>query len=307
VKIVLGSRGSPLALVQTRSVAEQLQKIDPSLEIEITVIKTQGDKLLDLPIWQIGDKGLFVKELENALQEKKIDLAVHSVKDLPAVIPDDLDLVAFPLREDPSDVLLTKDNLSWEELPPGALLGTSALRRQSQLLAKRPDLNIKMLRGNVDTRVRKLDEGLYFGIVLARAGLHRLGIERGVTLPESVILPSPGQGALAIETRKNDHELRAIAKNLNDEATWHCVTAERSFLLTLEGGCQVPLGALAKFEKETLILEGFLGTPDGKKTLRAQKEGSAKEAKGLGKALALEVLDKGHSILETLKNSAGKP
>lgn len=289
-RIIIGTRGSVLALTQANYVAHLLATKNPDLEIEIQTIKTQGDKILDTPIWKIGDKGLFVKELETALISNQIDLAVHSVKDLPAVIPDELCLAAFPPREDPSDVLVTASNQAFDELPNGAVIGTSALRRQSQILHRRPDLNIKLLRGNVDTRLRKLDEGNYFGIIVAKAGLTRLGVSRGVTVPTSILIPAPGQGALALQTRKKDRKLIEIAALVNHDATRTAVAAERSFLARMEGGCSVPLGALAVFDGGELFLRGFFGTPDGTQAIFDEIRGSPTQPEILGEALASRIL-----------------
>jgi len=287
--MIIGSRGSLLAIAQTKLIVNLLLSEDPSLKIETKIIKTKGDQILDRSISEIGDKGLFVKELEVALQNREIDIAVHSVKDLPAEIPDDLILAAFPKREDPSDLLVTAENLTIEALPKNAVIGTSALRRQSQLLHFRPDLQIKLLRGNVDTRLRKLDEGHYFGIILAKAGLNRLGISRGIVVAHSILLPSPGQGALALETRKDDPIVKILRK-INDPATETCVRAERSFLLTMEGGCQVPLGALAALNNANLVLEGFFGTPDGRHAAREKGIGDPQSPEKLGEIVAKSLL-----------------
>lgn len=285
--MIIGSRGSPLALAQTGWIVRRLHAVEASLNIQTKIIKTKGDRISDK--WGqtpfIGDKGLFVKELEAALQDGEIDAAVHSVKDLPAEIPEDLILAAFPEREDPSDVLVTRGPLTMEALPRNAVIGTGALRRQSQLLHYRPDLKVKLLRGNVDTRLRKLDEGQYDGIILAKAGLNRLGISRGTTIDHAILLPSPGQGALALEARKNDPILD-ILKKINDPETEICVRAERSFLVKMEGGCQVPLGALATFIEGKLTLEGFWGTPDGSQVFRKKESGDPGDPEKVGKIVA---------------------
>lgn len=305
MKIRVGSRGSSLALAQAQSIVNELKKRNPSFQLEIKVIKTKGDHLLDKPVWQLGEKGLFVKELEMALEQREIDLAVHSVKDLPAIIPETLCLAAFPPRENPCDALVTRSNLSWEMLPEGSVLGTSALRRQAQLLYHRPDLQIKMLRGNVDTRLKKLEQGEYFGIVVAQAGLSRLGIDQGVAIPVDILLPCPGQGALAIQMRTNDKTLLEIVNDINDPPTAVCVSAERSFLLEMEGGCQLPLGALANIEGETLTLKGFLGNPDGKHVVRDEIQGKIKEAQRLGRELAKRIRNQGEFILKALETLQG--
>jgi hydroxymethylbilane synthase len=301
MKIILGTRGSTLALAQAHWVKNQLQQFFPSLEIELKIIKTIGDKILDSPLSKIGDKGVFVKELETALEKKEVDVAVHSVKDLPTLIPKNLTLAAIPPREEPWDMLVTQENLPWEALPKHALIGTSALRRQSQILFHRPDLKISLLRGNVDTRLRKLDSGDFFGIVLAQAGLNRLGIRRGRVIPRYIMLPAPGQGALALEARKSDEKIIEIVKKLHDEKTGICVSAERRFLSTLEGGCQVPVGAYAELQGEQLVLEGFVGSPEGNPLFREKIEGDPKEAEALGERLAVCLLKKGgKKIIENL-------
>jgi hydroxymethylbilane synthase len=293
MNIVIGTRGSPLALVQAEWISKKLLKISSSLKTEIKIIKTRGDQILNLPVKKIGDKGVFVKELETALQNREIDLAVHSAKDLPADIPEDLILAAFPEREDPSDVLISKNENTLAALPLKAVIGTSAARRQSQLLHYRPDLRIELLRGNVETRIRKLDEGKYRGIVLAKAGLNRLKIKRGRTIPRTLMLPSLAQGALAVEMRRNDKKLLMIAKLLNDKKTSFCIQAERSFLAEMEGGCQIPLGGIAELYKSKLRMEAFIGTPDGRNLIRESIEGEASKPIELGKKLAFLILSKG--------------
>jgi hydroxymethylbilane synthase len=265
------------------------------VEIEIKVIKTRGDQILNLPVEKIGDKGVFIKELETALQNRDIDLAVHSAKDLPAEIPEELILGAFPEREDPYDVLIAENNEKLETLPLKSVIGTSALRRQSQLLNFRPDLKIELLRGNVETRIRKLDEGKYSGIILAKAGLNRLGIKRGTPISRTIMLPSPAQGALAVEMRRNDTEILAITTHLNDGKTSLCVQAERSFLTEMQGGCQLPLGAIAELRGSMLFMEGFIGSPDGKNLIRKSLEGEALKPIELGKKLASLILSRGGS------------
>lgn len=307
MKIVLGTRGSSLALIQASFIIEKLQQVNPEIQIKIQTIKTKGDQLTHQAISQLGDKGLFVKELESALADHQIDMAVHSAKDLPGVIPDALELAAFPRREDPSDVLVTQENFPLDTLPHGAVLGTSSLRRQSQLLHYRPDLVIHVIRGNVDTRLRKLSHGKFTGVVVARAGLNRLNIMKGYTIPTDILLPAPGQGALAVEIRKEDRQLKDCLKKIDHEETRFCVTAERSLLITVEGGCQIPLGGLARLDKEKLFLEGFLGTPDGKITYRDMVQGHCSEAKEIGKVLAKKLLKKGRFIVEDLKRSKGNP
>lgn len=292
MKLTIGTRGSALALAQATGIANQLKKRYPDVDINLEIIKTAGDKILDAPLSAIGDKGLFVKELETALMEGSIDLAVHSVKDLPAVLPDDLTLAAFPPREDPADVLVTHESISWMNLPQNAVIGTGSLRRQAQLLFHRPDLTVKLLRGNVDTRLKKLDAGDYFGIVIAKAGMNRLGIQRGFPLPFDVFLPSPGQGALALEIRKADQRVATLISPLNHTPTEICVKAERSFLKTMEGGCSVPLGGLAMLDGTRLCLQGMLAAADGSWLIREQQAGNPEEAEKIGHTLAHMILEK---------------
>lgn len=292
MRLVVGTRGSALAIAQARSIGDKLKTIDPALEIDFEIIKTTGDRILNTPIFAIGEKSLFVKELESALQRNQIDLAVHSAKDLPAVLPSDLEIAAFPARENPSDVLITQGNLRWEDLPRQSIIGTGSLRRQAQLLFNRPDLQIKSLRGNVDTRLKKLDAGEYFGIVVAKAGLNRLGIHRGVALSFEVMLPAPGQGALAIEIRKSDQKTGSLVRRLNDEHTEICLKAERSFLKAMEGGCSIPLGALALMQGRRLALDGMLAKPDGRSLIREKLEGKPDKAEKIGINLAHLIIEK---------------
>ena len=263
--IVIGSRGSQLALWQARHVAARLEELGEQTRIEI--IKTTGDKITDVPLAQVGGKGLFTKEIEEALLAGSIDLAVHSLKDMPAALPDGLTLAAFPEREDPRDALI---GCTLAELRPGMRVGTSSLRRAAQLHALGLGLVIETLRGNVDTRLRKLDEGQYDAIVLAAAGLRRLGWENRITelLDPAVMCPAPGQGALAIETRDDDGAAREIARKLDHAETRAAVTAERALLAVLEGGCQVPIGAYAQLEGSSIHLRAIVASPDGKRVIR---------------------------------------
>ncbi|HRA98594.1 MAG TPA: hydroxymethylbilane synthase, partial [Nitrospira sp.] len=245
--LILGTRGSKLAVHQSQWVQARLQELAPGLTISLQRIQTSGDKILDVPLAKIGGKGLFVKEIEDALLSKEIDLAVHSMKDVPTALPDGLDILCVPPREDPRDALITRDGSRLDQLKPGARIGTSSLRRQAQLLHYRPDFTIEMLRGNLDTRLRKLREGQFDAIVLAAAGLRRLGWDAEITeyLPVQLSLPAIAQGALGIEARSDDSFVRELLSRFEHRQTRITVTAERALLHRLEGGCQVPIAAHA--------------------------------------------------------------
>ncbi len=293
--LVIGTRGSQLALWQAEWVRARLQAVAPSMSIRLQTIQTSGDKILDAPLASIGGKGLFVKEIEEALFRGTIDLAVHSMKDVPSVLPEGLAIVCVVAREDARDVLVTRDHLVFQDLPAGATVGTSSLRRQAQLLARRPDLSIVMLRGNVNTRVRKLREGACTAIVLAAAGLIRLGKTHCVTeyLPLTVSLPAIGQGALGMESRADDAFVRELLAPLHDRPTAIAVSAERAFLKRLEGGCQVPIAGHAVVENQTVNLEGLVASLDGRCVIRDQIEGPVEESHALGTSLANRLLNAG--------------
>jgi hydroxymethylbilane synthase len=286
--IVIGSRGSQLALWQARHISSCLQKL--GVETRLEIIKTTGDKITDVPLAQVGGKGLFTKEIEEALLDRSIDLAVHSLKDMPTGIPAGLTLAAIPEREDPRDALIGKP---LAELGAGSKVGTSSLRRAAQLHALGRGLVTENLRGNVDTRLRKLDEGHYDAIVLAAAGLRRLGWEDRIRelIDPDVMCPAAGQGALAIETRDDGGEAREIAGRLNHAATNAAVTAERSLLAMLEGGCQVPIGAFAHFEGSVLHLTAIVASPDGTRMMREKASGS--DPVTLGRELGERMLASG--------------
>lgn len=258
-------------------------------------IQTSGDKIVDVPLAKIGGKGLFVKEIEDALLTGEIDFAVHSMKDVPAQLPPGLDILCIPPREDARDAFISRDGHSFYALPTGATVGTASLRRQAQLLHARSDLKITMLRGNLDTRLRKLKDGQFDAIILAAAGLHRLGWSHTITeyLPPLISLPAIGQGALGIEGRTNDDLVRSILSRLNDQSTHTTVTAERAFLHRLEGGCQVPIGAHATLSDEDLLLDGLVASVDGKTIIRDQIRGSRAQARSLGIQLAEQLLARG--------------
>ncbi|MEE8240594.1 MAG: hydroxymethylbilane synthase [Nitrospirales bacterium] len=304
--LVVGTRGSPLALWQAEWVQQQLREIAPQLSVEVQRIKTSGDKILDVPLAKIGGKGLFVKEIEEALLRGEIDLAVHSMKDVPTALPDGLGILCIPPRENPQDVLVSRQGQTLEQLPTGARIGTSSLRRQAQLLRRRPDFHISMLRGNLDTRLRKVREGEFDAIVLAAAGLRRMGWVDQVTeyLAPEVSLPAIGQGALAIEGRTSDSFVRDLLQPLDDPPTRTAVTAERALLDRLEGGCQVPIGAHATITGDRLALDALIASVDGRRVVRDRIEGPVSDARDLGLQLAERLLSQGGD--EILKEIYGK-
>jgi hydroxymethylbilane synthase len=293
--IVIGSRGSALALWQANHISAELEKIGARTRLEI--IKTTGDKITDVPLANVGGKGLFTKEIEEALLAGTIDLAVHSLKDVPTALPAGLVLAAFPPREDPRDAWIGKP---FSEMKPGDRVGTSSLRRAAQLKAMRRDFVIENLRGNVDTRLRKLDEGHYDAIVLAAAGLRRLGWADRIQqlLDPSVMCPAVGQGSLAIETRDDGKAGQQFAARLDHAATRACVSAERALLATLEGSCQVPIGAYATLVGARLHLRAIVASPDGSRIIRDELDGTRDELDGtdpvaLGRKLGKQLLDSG--------------
>ena len=306
--IRLGSRGSKLALWQAGFVQFEVERKTGG-KVEIVKIKTTGDMILDVPLARVGGKGLFVKEIEEALLSGRIDLAVHSMKDVPTDLPHALEIVAITLREDPRDAFLSDKVKRFEDLPKGARVGTSSLRRQTQLLGLRPDLEVVDNRGNLDTRIRKMEEGKFDAIILAAAGLRRLGWERRITqvLPEEVSLPAIGQGALGIEIRREDAETREAVSFLNDRDTSLAVRAERGFLKRLEGGCQVPIAAYGRTDGDAIFLQGMVGRPDGSEIVRGSARGTAADPEALGVKLAEQLLARGaKEILDEVYRAAGK-
>lgn len=295
----IATRGSLLAVTQTGWVMERLREANPSITFEMVTFKTVGDKILNKALSQIGGKGLFTKELEEALLDGRADIAVHSLKDMPTELPAGLQLGCVPQREDPRDVVISADGRSLEELPPGTRVGTSSLRRLAQCRALRPDLEYIPIRGNVETRIRKMEEGQVGAVVMAAAGLHRAGLAHKITqyLEPSAFLPAPGQGALAVEVRAQDAEVRAMVARIHDEAAALEVRAERSFLARLEGGCQVPVGALATRKGDMLQLEGLIAAPDGSKVIRHRDEGPAGDPEGLGEKVADWLLAHGGQVI----------
>jgi hydroxymethylbilane synthase len=299
-EIIIGSRGSKLALWQSEWVKARLEALDPGVKVRIEIFKTQGDVRTDVPLSTIGGQGAFTKELEVALLDRRVDVAVHSLKDLPTTTPEGLAITATPEREDPRDALVLRTDSETEAnnlkgLAEGAVVGTSSLRRIAQLKYLRPDVQIKDLRGNVDTRLRKLDAGEYDALILASAGLRRLGFGERISaaIEPAEMLSAVGQGSLGIETRSEDTETNALVARLDDPRTSAAVEAERALLRSLGGGCQVPIAAHAKVEGDRLSLDGLVAALDGSRVLRESLEGDAGEAKRFGEELAAKLLDRG--------------
>jgi len=294
-KLNIGTRGSKLALWQANWVKSSISTHHPDLEINLVIIKTKGDIILDVPLAKVGGKGLFVKEIEEALLDSRIDLAVHSMKDMPADIPKGLCIGPIPKREDPRDAFVSNKYKSLAELPEGSVVGTSSLRRQSQLSDGRPDLKIAPLRGNVNTRLRKLDEGEFDAIILASAGLIRLGFEGRITslIEPEQSLPAIGQGAVGIECRVDDERVNTLLAPLLHADTAVRVRAERAMNHRLMGGCQVPIAGYAILQGDELYLRGLVGEPDGSRIIRAESRGTPQNAESMGVALAEELLANG--------------
>ena len=302
--IRIATRKSPLAMWQAEHVADELKRRHAGLMVEIIGMTTRGDKILDAPLAKVGGKGLFVKEIEEALLDGRIDLAVHSMKDMPADIPEDLCIGAIPAREDPRDVLISRTGVPLESLKTGARVGTSSLRRSAQLLHERPDFDIVPLRGNLDTRLKKLDAESLDAIVLAAAGVRRLGLAQRITqvLDETIMLPAVGQGALCIEIRAKDPRLAKVAGALDDAVTRQVVLGERAFLIRLEGGCQVPIAAHGHIEASEYTLTGLVCDLDGSRRIKLSRSGPASRSRQIGLELAEALLERGAGeILERLK------
>lgn len=295
MKIRVGTRGSNLALIQTNWAIDRLKEKFPEVEFEVKIIKTKGDKILHLSLDKIGDKGLFVKEIESQLLEGEIDLAVHSMKDMPAEVVEGLKFAAVPKREDPRDVIILREGLnSFDELPIGATIGTGSKRRKYQLLRKRPDLNIVPIRGNIETRISKIESENLDGIVLAASGVIRADLEEKITefLPVDLMIPAPAQGALALEIRENDEELEKMIDAIKDEISQIQTDAERSYLAGIDGSCHIPMGAYCEVDGEKLTLTGIFGDEDGEKITVVSLEGDRDNPKELGSNLAKLVLKK---------------
>ncbi|WP_439214008.1 hydroxymethylbilane synthase [Duffyella gerundensis] len=291
----IATRQSPLALWQAQYVQQRLMACHPGLRVELVPMVTRGDIILDTPLAKVGGKGLFVKELELAMLENRADIAVHSMKDVPVGFPPGLGLVTICEREDPLDAFVSLNYDTVDALPAGAVVGTSSLRRQCQLSARRPDLVIRSLRGNVGTRLSKLDAGEYDAIILACAGLKRLGLESRIrhAMPAEESLPAVGQGAVGIECRLDDSETIMLLAALNHDDTATRIKAERAMNTRLEGGCQVPIGSYAVLEGDQLWLRGLVGSPDGKVTVRGERRGPREDAESMGISLAEELLGNG--------------
>ncbi|WP_078413944.1 hydroxymethylbilane synthase [Priestia abyssalis] len=308
-KIIVGSRRSKLALTQTNWVIDQLKKQGLPYEFEVKEIVTKGDQILNVTLSKVGGKGLFVKEIEQAMLDKEIDMAVHSMKDMPAVLPEGLTIGCIPPREDHRDVLISKNGEKFADLPSGAVIGTSSLRRSAQLLAKRPDLTIKWIRGNIDTRLEKLKNEDYDAIILAAAGLARMGWSRDIVteyLDPELSVPAVGQGALSIECRVDDHDLLQLLNHLNDDTTNKAVQAERAFLHKMEGGCQVPIAGYAHMLNENDVqLTVLVGSPDGSIIYKEQLTGT--DPMELGHEAAKRLTERGaKQLIERVKEELDK-
>jgi len=291
----IGTRGSKLALAQSEWVREKIQRRYPELQVTTVRIRTKGDVILNSPLSEIGDKGLFVKEIEDALLKKEVDIAVHSMKDLPTDLPEGLYLPVIPEREDPRDALVSRDDKGLMDLPEGASVGTSSLRRSAQVLSLRPDLTIKAIRGNVDTRIGKMESGEVQAVILAVAGLKRLGLSEKISqiLPPEEIMPAIGQGALGLELRRDDVQASDLLRFLNHEPTEVILRAERAFLKALEGGCQVPIAANGRLDGDELILDGMVAELDGSRIIKDVARGPRSRPEDLGASLARDLLASG--------------
>ena len=301
--IIIGSRGSQLALWQANWVKSVLERIHRGVEVKIKVITTSGDKIQDVPLAKIGGKGLFVKEIEEALLSKEVDIAVHSMKDVPMMLPEELHISVITKRENPLDALISKNGEKLADLPIGSFIGTSSLRRSSQLLKYRSDFKIGALRGNVDTRLKKLEDGKYDAILLATAGLNRLGWTNKITeeVSHDILLPAMGQGALGIETHRDDFIAQGMISSLDDKLSHSAVIAERAMVGALDGGCQVPIGSYATVDNNLITLRGLVASLDGKKIYKHIKTGPVDDAINIGHALGVQLLSMGaDKVLKSL-------
>ena len=294
-KIKIGSRGSPLALWQANWIKDQLESQNPDIAVEIVIIKTSGDKIQDIPLAKVGGKGLFVKEIEEALLKKDVDFAVHSMKDMPIKFPFALCIASVTKRENPFDALISRNNIKLNDLPKGAKIGTGSLRRASQLLHYRPDLNLIPLRGNVETRIKKLETEGLDAIILAAAGLIRLGWDDKISeiISPEILLPAMGQGAVGIEARKHDVDNQILLADMDDENTHLALDAERAVVTQLEGGCNVPIGAFATIEGNEMTLRGLVASLDGKTLYKKELKGDKVNAVALGNEMGNALLDMG--------------
>ena len=305
-KIKIGSRGSPLALWQANWIKGQLESQNPDIPVEIVIIKTSGDKIQDVPLAKIGGKGLFVKEIEEALLSKDVDFAVHSMKDMPIKFPFALCIASVTKRENPFDALISKNDIKLDDLPKGAKIGTGSLRRISQLLHYRPDLDLVPLRGNLETRIKKLETEGLDAIILAAAGLIRMGWEEQISeiISPEILLPAMGQGSVGIEARKNDVDNQILLADMDDENTHLALDAERAIVTQLEGGCNVPIGAFATIEEDEMTVKGLVASLDGKTIYKKEVKGNKVHAINLGKELGNELLEMGgDKIMQEIHSS----
>lgn len=302
--IRIGTRKSDLAMWQAHEVSDALTRTFPDLNVEIVKISTKGDAVLDVALSKIGDKGLFTREIELALTDGRIDMAVHSLKDLPTALPDGLVIGGVLPRGEVRDVLISTQKLPLKEMPDGSRIGTSSLRRQAQLLHFNPKLEVVDIRGNVNTRLRKMKEGHCDAVLMAGAGILRLGLDHEISefVDPSIILPAVSQGAVAVEIRENDTEMEALLKGINDGATWQATMAERAFLRTIEGGCQVPVGCYSQATNSSIRLTGMVASVDGKQLLRERVEGTLDDAETMASGLAEKLLSQGgKEILDQIR------
>ncbi|MCF8361451.1 MAG: hydroxymethylbilane synthase [Prolixibacteraceae bacterium] len=305
-KIIIGTRGSKLALYQAEKTKEALLVAHPALQVEIKIIQTKGDKILDVALSKIGDKGLFTKEIEVALLNNEADIAVHSLKDLPTSLPEGLELGAVLERGEFRDALVNLNGKKFNELSPSDIVATSSLRRQAALLNQHPDITIKDIRGNVQTRLKRMEEGYCDAMIMAAAGLQRLGLEKYISeiIDPTVIMPAVAQGTIAIEIRENDNEVKKIIEAINHQATETAILAERTFLRTLEGGCQVPLGCYSQINGENIVLHGFVASTNGKEYIKETENGSTSIPEECGVKLAQKLINKGaKTILEQIRKN----
>lgn len=307
-KIIIGSRGSKLALYQSNLVKSLLEQAEPGLTCEVRIIHTKGDKILDVALSKIGDKGLFTKELERALLDGEVDLCVHSTKDMPTALPEGLAIMGMPKRANAQDAIISgTPGLTVDSLPQGARVATGSLRRVAQLLRRRPDIEACEIRGNVDSRVKRVLDGEFDAGILAAAGVERLGLRGAVSnnIPTDVLIPAAGQGAIAIEARQNDAEIAALLEKITDRDTLLAVTAERFVLGALEGGCQVPMGIHAEIDGDVMDLCAFVASLDGAKYVEARAKGDANDPKGLGQVVVDDLVGKGaRQILDEIMGEA---
>jgi hydroxymethylbilane synthase len=303
--ITIGTRGSQLALYQAEKVKATLESLFPELQVELKIIKTKGDKILDVALSKIGDKGLFTKEIENELLDNSVDIAVHSLKDLPTRLPEGLKLGAVLERGEFRDAFVGKNGKKLADLKPGDVVATSSLRRIAGLLKINDQVVVKDIRGNVNSRLQKMDDGYCDAMIMAAAGLQRLGLEEYITeiIDPEIVMPAVSQGAIAIETRENDAEVDELMAKVNHVATWNAIIAERAFLAHLEGGCQVPLGCYSRIENNHLVLSGFVASVDGKQYIKETISGEIERGAELGIEMAVKMLERGaHEILSQIKS-----